>query len=80
MNLRDLRLPEIGDTCTGINFERDVDRSGMDCLVERFIEITEHTKGPCGAIWVPGTYAVCLWADGQRGACALHNLELKVSA
>lgn len=80
MNLSDLHLPEIGDTCTGINFTEHTECNGMDCVVTEFIEITEHTKGPCGAIWAPGNYYKCQWDDGQIGACALHNLQVKVKA
>lgn len=80
MNLRDLYIPEIGDTCTGINFTRDTDRNDMECVVEEFIHIEEHAKGPDGSIWEPGTYYDCTWSDGVRGACALHNLQLKERA
>lgn len=77
MNLRDLHLPEIGDTCTGINFTEHTERNGMTCVIKKFIEIKEHAKGSCGAIWAPGNYYLCLWADGTEGACVLHNLQVK---
>lgn len=80
MNLRDLYIPEIGDTCTGINFTRDTDRNGMECLVTEFIKVDEHTKGPCGFIWTPGTYYGVRFLDGVETGVSLHNLQLKERA
>lgn len=75
MNLRDLHLPEIGDSCTGVNFAKHTDRNGMQCTVKTWIQVEEHIKDREGVIWEPGLYFGCQWSDGQQGACGPHNLQ-----
>lgn len=77
MNLRDLYIPQIGDTCFGMNFTKHTDRNGKECVIKAFIQIEEHTKDRDGVIWEPGLYFGCQWIDGVRGAVGLHNLQPK---